>query len=158
MDLSRATKVPGAGITALQPGDFADLTGLDELLLLRNSLTTLPANIFADLSALVTLNLFDNDLDTLPVGVFTGLTSVVSLYINSNEFTSLPVGIFTGLDAIVNLGLHTNSFTPGTGLPAGIFDEVLDTLVGITMGGNFGLGVDTVGRDAPFCLLPSRCR
>ena len=151
LDFSRATKVSGAGITELQLGDFAGLTGLVDLLLLRNSLTTLPANIFADLSALEELNLFNNDLNILPVGAFAGLTSVLNLYINSNEFTSLPVGIFDGLDALDNLGLHSNPlFTPGTGLPAGIFDDVLDTLDPVTLGGSFGLAVDPVGRDAHF--------
>ena len=148
-------KVPGGGITTLQSGDFAGLTGLRILLFLRNSLTTLPPDIFAGLSALETLNLFNNDLDdTLPVGVFTGLTSVESLFINRNNFASLPVGIFTGLNELENLALHNNPFTPGTGLPARIFDDVLDTLAVATTIGSVGLSVDATGRAAHFvCSL-----
>ena len=152
LDFSRA--MPGGGITALQPGDFAGLTGLRFLRFNRNSLTTLPADIFAGLSALEELNLFSNTLNALPPGVFAGLTSVQSLFINMNAFTSLPVGIFDELDALENLALHTNpSFTPGTGLPAGIFDEVLDTLgtvAALDMLGSNGLSVAPVGRDAHF--------
>ena len=142
---------PGGGITALASGDFAGLTGLVNLRLGRNSLTTLPDDIFAGLSSLVELNLFGNTLNTLRVGVFAGLTSVQSLYINSNAFTSLPVGIFDGLDALVNLALHGNSFTPGTGLPAGIFDDVLNSLGPVDeRGGSIGLAVDAPGRAAHF--------
>ncbi len=148
-------KVPGGGITTLQSGDFAGLSGLTDLLFLRNSLTTLPPDIFAGLSSLEELNLFNNDLDdTLPVGVFAGLTSVESLFINRNNFASLPVGIFDGLNELENLALHNNPFTPGTGLPAGIFDDVLDTLLVATTIGSDGLSVDATGRAAHFvCSL-----
>ena len=148
LDFSRGA--PGGGITALQRGDFDGLTGLTILRFNQNSLTTLPANIFADLSALVELNLFNNDLNTLPVGAFAGLTSVQRLYINRNELTSLPVGIFDGLNALEDLGLANNPFTPGTGLPVGIFDDVLGTLGPVALDGGDGLAVDTVGRGAHF--------
>ena len=148
--LDFSNPAPGDAIDTLQSGDFAGLAGLRFLRFNRNSLTTLPVDIFAGLSALEELNLFNNDLNTLDVGVFAGLTSVVSLYINRNAFTSLPVGIFDELAALDNLGLHDNPFTPGTGLPAGIFDDVLDTLDPVTTGGDFGLAVDNTGRAAHF--------
>ena len=174
LDFTQAN--PGGGLTALTSGDFAGLAGLTELFFNRNSLTTLPEDIFAGLSSLTTLrfnentlstlpegvfaglsslvelNLFGNNLNTLPVGVFAGLTTVQSLYINMNAFTSLPVGIFDGLDALVNLALHSNpSFTPGTGLPAGIFDDVLNSLGPVDeRGGGVGLAVDADGRAAHF--------
>ena len=167
---------PGGGLTAVVSGDFAGLAGLETLLFLRNSLTTLPEDIFAGLSALTTLrfnqntlrtlpegvfaglsslvelNLFSNNLNTLPVGVFAGLTSVERLYINNNAFTSLPADIFDdGLTSLMDLALHGNPFTAGTGLPAGIFDEVLDTLDDtVALGGSDGLAVDLVGRAAHF--------
>ena len=166
---------PGGGLTAVVSGDFAGLAGLETLLFLRNSLTTLPEDIFAGLSALTTLrfnqntlrtlpegvfaglsslvelNLFSNNLNTLPVGVFAGLTSVERLYINNNAFTSLPADIFDdGLTSLMDLALHGNPFTAGTGLPAGIFDEVLDTLRDVALGGSDGLAVDLVGRAAHF--------
>ena len=54
----------------------------------------------------------------------------------------------------MNLGLHSNpSFTPGTGLPAGIFDDVLDSLgavAALDMLGGTGLAVDNIGRAAHF--------
>ncbi len=166
---------PGGGLTAVVSGDFAGLAGLETLLFLRNSLTTLPEDIFAGLSALTTLrfnqntlrtlpegvfaglsslvelNLFSNNLNTLPVGVFAGLTSVERLYINNNAFTSLPADIFDdGLTSLMDLALHGNPFTAGTGLPAGIFDEVLDTLRDVALSGGNGLAVDLVGRAAHF--------
>ena len=166
---------PGGGLTAVVSGDFAGLAGLETLLFLRNSLTTLPEDIFAGLSALTTLrfnqntlrtlpegvfaglsslvelNLFSNNLNTLPVGVFAGLTSVERLYINNNAFTSLPADIFDdGLTSLMDLALHGNPFTAGTGLPVGIFDEVLDTLRDVALGGSDGLAVDLVGRAAHF--------
>ncbi len=145
----------GDGITTLASGDFAGLAGLRDLLFNDNGLTTLPADIFAGLSALEQLNLFNNNLDTLPLSVFAGLTSVDELFINSNNFASLPVGIFDGLDALANLALADNPFTAGTGLPAGIFDDVIDTLVTTATGGGVGLAVDAVGRAAHFvCSLP----
>ena len=156
-DLATITTVDlrGDGITALQSGDFAGLAGLTDLLFNDNGLTTLPADIFAGLSALEQLNLFNNNLDTLPLGVFAGLTSVDDLFINSNNFASLPVGIFDGLTALENLALANNPFTPGTGLPAGIFDDVLDTLGPVATGGGVGLAVDATGRAAHFiCSSP----
>ena len=151
-DLATITTVDlrGDGITALQSGDFAGLAGLTDLLFNDNGLTTLPPDIFAGLSALEQLNLFNNNLDILPDGVFAGLTSVDELFINRNNFASLPVGIFDGLMALENLALHDNPFTPGAGLPAGIFDDVLDTLGPVATGGSVGLAVDATGRAAHF--------
>ena len=175
-DLATITRLDltNMGINALTRGDFAGMTGLTELLLDQNSLTTLPddifdgltslrllrfnqnrletlpVGIFADLSALEELNLFSNALNTLPVGVFTGLTSVQNLFINSNALPSLPAGIFNGLTALANLALANNPFTPGTGLPAGIFDNVLDTLGPVELSGGTGLAVDADGRAAHF--------
>ena len=143
-------------INTLTSGDFAGLAGLTDLLLINNGgLTTLPADIFAGLSALEQLNLFNNNLDTLPLNVFAGLTSVDELFLNSNNFASLPVGIFDGLTALANLALADNPLTPGTGLPAGIFDDVIDSLGPIMVGGSIGLSVDGTVRAAHFvCSLP----
>ena len=134
---------------------FAGLSALEELNLSNNNnLDTLPTNVFAGLSALVELNLFNSNLDTLPTNVFAGLTTVESLFLNSNNFASLPVGIFDGLDALANLALASNPFTAG-GLPAGIFDDVLDTVLTTANSGSVGLSVDARGRAAHFvCSHP----
>ena len=146
-DAILAALTPTPACTSVSAGELATITTLD----LRNmGIDMLTSSDFAGLSALVELNLFNNNLNTLPVGVFAGLTSVQRLYINTNQLTSLHADIFDGLDALVDLGLADNPFTPGTGLPAGIFDDVLNTLGPVATGGGTGLAVDTVGRAAHF--------
>ena len=74
----------GQNIAALAAGDFAGLTGLIELYLNNNGLTTLPEDVFAGLTALKVLTLYYNDLTTLPDGVFEPLTSLNFLYLGDN--------------------------------------------------------------------------
>ena len=69
------------GITSLQSGDFAGLTGLGILYLHNNQLTTLPADIFAGLPALTHLWLQFNPSLSLPAGIFAGL-QLTGLYMH----------------------------------------------------------------------------
>ena len=65
-------------LSSLRSGDFAGLTGLQELSMRRVSsgrIMTLPADIFDGLTALVTLDLRENDIRNLPAGVFDDLTA-----------------------------------------------------------------------------------
>ena len=142
-------------ITALQSGDFDGLTGLTDLDLSDNNINTLPpADIFDGLTALQTLRFFGNrGLTTLPESIFAGLTALTRLELNSNGFTALPADIFAGLDALASLSLGNNDFTTGPGLPAGIFDDVLDTVTSV---GNNGFIVDADVRAAHFvCSHPA---
>ena len=105
--------VINTGITSVQLGDFAGLTGLQELSLKENSsLTALPSGVFSGLTALAILDLSDNALATLPAGVFSGLAALVELYLSGNELTALPAGLFSGLTRLFNLELHGNPVDP----------------------------------------------
>ena len=123
--------INGLGTTALQNGDFAGLTGLETLQLGSNSdafAGPLPASLFSDLQSLTTLGLRFNGLTELPADAFTGLSALEELFLNNNALTSIEVGAFNGLDALRVLRLQSNAFTPDTGLPIGVFDDVLNAL------------------------------
>ena len=80
-------------ITALQAGDFEDLTSLEELRLYDNQLSTLPADLFDGLTALTTLYLNGNQLTVLPDGLFDGLSSLTTLYLYGNAADPLPLTV-----------------------------------------------------------------
>ena len=80
-------------ITALQAGDFAGLTSLEELRLYDNQLSTLPADLFDGLTALTTLYLNGNQLTVLPDGLFDGLSSLTTLYLYGNAVDPLPLTV-----------------------------------------------------------------
>ena len=136
-----------ASITSLASGDFTGLSALETLILSFNNVTTLPADVFDGLSALEILDLGGNGLTTtLPADVFDGLSALERLDLSGNALTTLPADIFDGLSALERLDLSRNNFTALTGLPAGVFDDVLDTLGAI--GGAFR--VDDNVRSAHF--------
>ena len=56
------------------------------------------------------------------------MTALQTLQLLDNRLPSLDADIFDGLGALMILGLNSNLFTADTGLPAGVFDDVLDTL------------------------------
>ncbi len=81
--------------SSLKNGDFAGLTGLTDLHLYFNEITTLPADIFSGLSALTILELNNNQLSTLPTGIFSGLTALTELDLSNNPLpASLPASLF----------------------------------------------------------------
>ena len=86
--------VINTGITSVQLGDFAGLTGLQELSLKENSsLTALPSGVFSGLTALAVLSLDGNALETLPAGLFSGLTRLVALELGGNADDPLPLTV-----------------------------------------------------------------
>ena len=102
------------------------------------------------MSALLRLDLANNDLDALPATIFVGLTALLRLDLANNDLDALPATIFDGLDRLATLRMVDNPFTADTGLPAGIFDDVLDTLGPIATTGNSGFVIDQTVRDAHF--------
>ena len=105
-------------LTTLPVGVFAGLTALDDLDLRSNALTTLPDGVFAGLSRVGQLDLSNNALTTLSDGTFAGLTQLSTLILSSNRLTTLSDGTFAGLTALVNLYLQGNALTT---LPDGVF-------------------------------------
>ena len=123
LGIRRAGNIAGrhsdkAAITALKSGDFAGLSGLEELNLGNNSLATLPGDVFAGLSSLKKLHLSGNDLTALPVNVFAGLSSLEVLSLGDNNLTALDVSLFAGLSRLGWLDLAANRLTS---LPAWVF-------------------------------------
>ena len=110
-----------SGISSLDAGDFAGLTGLTALFLNLNGLSSLPAHIFDELTALKSLDLNLNSLSSLPADIFDELTALTSLDLGNNSLSSLPEGIFDELTGLTRLLLHNNSLSS---LPEGIFDEL----------------------------------
>ena len=100
----------GDRIEELKTGDFAGLTGMNNLNLLLNLLTTLPEGIFSGLTALTDLDLNTNLIEALPAGVFDDLTALQTLDLSWNRLTELPAGIFDKLTALKNLSLARNDF------------------------------------------------
>ncbi len=143
----------GTSLTTLPNGVFDSLTALEELGFSRNRLTTLPDGIFDRLTELERLSLGENSLTTLPDGVFDGLSALEQLGLGDNELTTLPDGVFDGLSVLERLDLRNNNFTALTGLPVGVFDDVLDTLG--TIGALESFRVDMRVRNAHFvCSRP----
>ena len=87
-------------------------TGITSLFLNGQSLTALQAGDFAGLTSLQELRLYDNQLTTLPDGLFDGLTALTTLYLNGNQLSTLPDGLFDGLSALTTLYLYGNSVDP----------------------------------------------
>ena len=119
-------------LTALQAGDFDDLTSLKVLDLGGNSLSSLPAGVFDKLTRLERLDLYYNNLGNLPAGVFDKLTSLGNLDLGLNSLSSLPAGVFDRLTSLKMLDLVGNSLSS---LPAGVFDKPT-SLVHLNLGLN----------------------
>ena len=138
-------------LTNLGEEVFDGLSDLESLLLYRNSLTSLPERVFDGLHSLKELQLQINKLASLPEEIFRGLNNLRLLFLSDNSLTRLPAGIFNGLGSLEVLLLTSPSLTrlpeeifddlhslkllsmvlkpeDLSRLPAGIFDEVLDTL------------------------------
>ena len=104
------------GIARLTEDDFAGLTGLETLWLVRNRLTDLPTGVFAELSRLKNLSLEGNELEP-SVGLFAQLSRLEFLDLDGNHLQDLPPGLFVGLSNLKHLSLLFNRLTnlrPGT--------------------------------------------
>ena len=107
------------GLSTLPQDLFEGLTALEELSLSSNPLTTLDADLFDGLTSLETLILSNNLLRTLDADVFEGLTALKTLILSVNRLSTLDVDLFDGLAALETLRLGDNSFST---LDANIFD------------------------------------
>ena len=105
-------------LTSLRVRDFAGLSSLRELKLIRNGLSSVPAGVFAGLSSLRELRLSSNQLSSLPGELFADIPSLRILYLNNNKFDTLEAGVFAELSSLHELYLHSNKFAS---LKAGVF-------------------------------------
>ena len=110
------------GLTELPQGVFAGLDRLSWLSLQFNELTNLPPGVFSDLTNLWDgLILANNRLASFPEGVFSPLTDVGLLILEYNQLFEVPAGAFAGLSGVDWLFLNGNRVT---GLPAGVFSDM----------------------------------
>ena len=94
---------------SIKPGDFAGLTGLIDLNISRNGISTLDEDIFDGLTNLTTLDIYDNKLDTLPSDIFHDLTKLTFLDIFDNDITTLPQDIFDHTPKLASIRLLYNN-------------------------------------------------
>ena len=107
--LTGTLSLPGRGIRALRPGDFAGLTNVTALDLGGNEMTSLPAGVFAGLDDTLTrLDLSDNDLVSLSAGLFGPLTGLTALDLSDNDLAALPTRLFEKLTGLTALTLSGN--------------------------------------------------
>ncbi len=119
-DATGSLDLRNQSITALQPWDFAGLSGLLDLFLSnsdgssadeKNRFSSLPDGIFADLSSLQELVLDNNSLNSVPPDVFGGLSSLQRLRLSDNPLSSVPAGVFAGLSSVQELRLERNQLS-----------------------------------------------
>ena len=121
------------GLTSLKAGDFAGLSGLENLSLEANRLSDLPEDLFAGLSNLKYLALPYNQLTELPEGLFASLSKLQDLRLDSNPLDDLPQGLFSELPSLRYLWLdHTRL----THLAPGLFAD-LAALEELRLGYNY---------------------
>ena len=108
-------------LTTLKSIDFNGLTGLTELGLQGNELSSLPSDIFSGVTSLINLNLGtqSGQLSSLPSDIFSGLTSLKTLNLDGAGLSSPPSDIFSGLTSLQTLNLKGNYLHP---LPGTIFN------------------------------------
>ncbi|XP_019641835.1 PREDICTED: insulin-like growth factor-binding protein complex acid labile subunit [Branchiostoma belcheri] len=94
----------------LAPDDRTDNTGLEELYLTRNRLTTVRKDDFARLTKLKILWLYGNNITSegLDDGSFANLGNLVSLSLHDNLLTNFSTATFQGLPSLERLTLGTN--------------------------------------------------
>lgn len=93
--------------------DMNGITGLEDLYLNNNQLTTVPQLVFSKLNNLWRLSLNDNNLETLPNGCFTGLKNLQELNLNNNNLTNkFTRDYFDGLNKLGTLNLSNNENIP----------------------------------------------
>ena len=103
-------RLTSQGIGSLKTGDFTGLSGLEQLELDQNSLTTLPPGLLSGLSSLTKLHLARNQLAALPADLISGLSSLDELWLEHNRLRGFPPGFFRGHGEFAEL--HTDN-NPG---------------------------------------------
>ena len=100
------------GVSACADVIESQLSGIAQLALNGQGITSLQSGDFAGLTALRTLSLHDNQLASLPVNVFSGLSSLEELLLSGNELTDIPADAFAGLTDLQELRLGGNTVDP----------------------------------------------
>ena len=127
-----------SGVELCSQVTAAHLAGMTTLSI--EGLTSPAVGDFAGLSGLQDLTINGTGIDTLPVGLFDGLDSLEELYIQVG-LTHLPKDIFRGLGKVWRLRVE-GQFTAGRprnylragGLPDGIFEPLADVTERIRQG------------------------
>ena len=133
------------GIAALRPKDLLGLSGLHELHLRGNRLSSLPDGLLDGLGALERLRLDGNRLTEVPSDLRSEAPGLSVLDLGGNRLTELPADAFGGLPSLRRLRLDGNRIES---LPAGLF-EGLDSLSELQLQDNPG---------APFTLTMALAR
>ena len=127
-------------IAALKRGDFANLGGIDKLVLGGNPFLSLPAGVFEGLDETLTvLWLNRGSLQTVPSGVFDRLTGLEELYLREAELALLPPRIFEKLTRLTDLDLFRN---PGTARFVPVAKAGPEGGIEVASGGSVTLGVE----------------
>ena len=107
-------------LTSVQSTDFNGLTGLTELSLGSNSLTSI--SVLSGLTQLITLRLNNNSLTD--ISALSGLTNLTELDLSSNSITNISA--LSGLTNLTYLNLSSNSITDISALSGMTSMETLD--------------------------------
>ena len=151
--------VSDAGVSALQPGDFADLK-LDFVDLSGNALSTLTPAMLPDNGYIIDLK--NNALTAIPAGLFQGVAYLGDLYLNDNHIRTVAPDAFAGMTGLDTLLLQNNALAA---LPDGVFEDLTGLSVlnltgnpgsadfkpGVTIGG-YDNATDTLHAGQPWTL------
>jgi Leucine rich repeat/Bacterial Ig-like domain len=109
-DLAGLTKLDvfSSNITNIDGIQYA--TGLTNLGLSNNSISSLPEGIFNKLTQLTRLDMTSNLLSSLPEGIFDKLTKLTDLNISINRIRTLPSSLINKLSTLTTLDLSSNCF------------------------------------------------
>lgn len=132
-------------ITSVEPGDFEGLSNLEVMNLGGNRITSVESGDFEGLTNLLTLSLNNNRVTSIESGDFDGLDRLRSLVVG-NQITSVERGDFEGLENLQGLSLRRNQLTRiETGAFEGLtnlesLSLVLNQITDIKSGDFIGLG------------------
>ena len=131
LDALEDLDLTGNRLNTLPEAVFKELGTLERLELDYNQLTSLPEGVFSGLDSLELAILDHNQLRSLPERIFRGLDDLEVIRLNENQLSDLPKGIFDGLKRLSRIYLENNPLP--NRLPRGIFDDVLDTLLQLSL-------------------------